>query len=94
MQYIANSLMVERKFMATMTLGYPGSFHNVTILRHSQLYHEPQTRFDHTIDYFEYLLGDLGNKGVYMHKLVQFRTKTYPLRMDFMDLTHKPKKLA
>lgn len=44
-------------------LGYPGSFHDVIILRHSQFYREWHTTFTHTDDYFAYCLGDLGYKG-------------------------------
>lgn len=86
MHYIASGFMVERNFIATMSLGHPGSFHNVMILRHSQLYHERQTRFDHTIDYFEYLLGDLGYKGEDIFVMIQMGVHKVPPSMDDLIL--------
>ena len=38
--------------------GYPGSFHDVTILRQSHLFHYWRQYFRHDNDSFEYLMGD------------------------------------
>jgi hypothetical protein len=46
--------------------GYPGSFHDVTILRHSELYENWRTFFTHSNDVTEYLLGDPGYSGADM----------------------------
>jgi hypothetical protein len=37
---------------------YPGSFHDVNILRHSHLLRKWRQYFTRLDDYFEYLLGD------------------------------------
>jgi hypothetical protein len=38
--------------------GYPGSFHDVTILRQSHLFHNWRQYFHRDEDSFEYLMGD------------------------------------
>ncbi|KAG9415386.1 hypothetical protein AC1031_008828 [Aphanomyces cochlioides] len=43
--------------------GYPGKYHDVNILRHSQLYLNWRDHFTLNEDYFEYLLGDPGYVG-------------------------------
>lgn len=43
--------------------GYPGSYHDVNILRQSSLYRNWRQHFEHRDDYFEYLLGDPGYVG-------------------------------
>ncbi|KAL3700924.1 hypothetical protein R1sor_018946 [Riccia sorocarpa] len=43
--------------------GYPGKFHDVSILRESDLYKNWRDYFQHDDDYFEYLLGDPGYVG-------------------------------
>lgn len=46
-----------------LDVGYPGSFHDVNILRQSDVYHNWRQHFVHEDDYFEYLLGDPGYIG-------------------------------
>jgi hypothetical protein len=46
--------------------GYPGSFHDVTILRQSELYTSWRDYFTHNDEYIEYLLGDPGYAGADM----------------------------
>ena len=41
-------------------IGYPGKFHDVNILRSSELFKQWRNFFTHDDDYFEYLLGDPG----------------------------------
>lgn len=43
--------------------GYPGSFHDVTILRNSDLHANWRNYFTHTDETMEYLLGDPGYSG-------------------------------
>lgn len=38
--------------------GYPGSYHDVTILRQSELYQNWRQYFEHDDDSFEYVMGD------------------------------------
>jgi len=47
--------------------GYPGSFHDITILRHSQLHANWRDHFVHEDNYFQYLLGDPGYTGEDMY---------------------------
>jgi hypothetical protein len=46
--------------------GYPGSFHDVTILRQSELYTSWRDYLTHNDEYTEYLLGDPGYAGADM----------------------------
>lgn len=43
--------------------GFPGSYHDVTILRQSILLQNWRDFFEHTEEYFEYVLGDPGYAG-------------------------------
>lgn len=47
--------------------GFPGSYHDVTILRHSELHANWRNYFVHEDDYFQYLLGDPGYTGEDMY---------------------------
>ena len=47
-----------------VNLGYLGSYHNVSILRHSFLYKNRRTDFEHGDENFQYLLRDLGISGI------------------------------
>ena len=38
--------------------GYPGSFHDISILKASCLYKNWRNYFTHELEYFEYVLGD------------------------------------
>lgn len=42
---------------------FPGSYHDVNVLRHSPIYQDWQNRFVHSDDYQQYLLGDPGYIG-------------------------------
>jgi hypothetical protein len=46
--------------------GYPGSFHDVTILRQSELHTNWRDYFTHNNEHVEYLLGDPGYAGADM----------------------------
>ena len=52
--------------------GYPGSFHDVNILRQSSLYKNWRQHFAHTDNYFEFLLGDPGYVGEEMFIMRRF----------------------
>ena len=43
--------------------GYPGSFHDVNILRHSDLFRNWREYFEHRDNYSQFLLGDPGYRG-------------------------------
>ena len=56
--------------------GYPGSYHDLDILRQSDLYQNWREYFTHRYDYFEYVLGDPGYVGeemFIMHRIGQRR---------------------
>jgi DDE superfamily endonuclease len=53
--------------------GYPGSFHDVTILRQSELYVSWRDYFTHNGEYIEYLLGDPGYAGADMFVMRRIR---------------------
>jgi len=71
MKHVAHGLMGGKKNAMNNTIimdhhglfiyidiGYHGSYHDVTILRHSSVYKNWHQYFTHGDDYFEYLLGD------------------------------------
>lgn len=46
-----------------LDLGYLGSFYDVTLFRHSNLYCNRRSHLTHIDQYIEYLLGDMGYIG-------------------------------
>jgi len=53
----------HHELFAYIDIGYPSSYHNVTILWHFNVYKNRCQYFTHGDDYFEYLLGNLGYMG-------------------------------
>jgi hypothetical protein len=53
-------------FFLCKDLGYLGSYHGLTILKHLSIYQECQENFAHVDDYFEHLFGRPRYMGVEM----------------------------
>lgn len=68
-------------------LGFPGSYHDVTILRHSHLFRNWRHHFTHTDEYFEYLLGDPGYLGESMFIMRRLGTHERPPDADDLAIT-------
>ena len=49
--------------------GFPGSFHDITILRHSEIHANWRDYFEHQDDYLQFVLGDPGYLGEDMYIL-------------------------
>ncbi len=56
-----------------LDFGYPGFYHDVTILHQSKLHKDQCQFFLHGDEYFEYLLGDLGYLGEDMFIMKRIR---------------------
>jgi len=64
MYCVNNTVVVDHDgLFIYVDCGYPGSFHDVSILRHCTLMQEWRSYFTHEDHYFEYLLGDPGYVG-------------------------------
>jgi hypothetical protein len=59
--------------------GFPGSYHDVSILRASSLYQNWRSHFEHRDDYFEYLLGDPGYIGEDMFIMRRMAAREIPV---------------
>ena len=71
----------ERLFIH-LDSGFPCSFHNVTILYHSDFYKRWHTHFTHGDSYFEYLLGDPSYIGKNMFIMRRLGSRERPPDMD------------
>jgi len=59
-----NMIIVDNQgLFIYINIGYPRSWHDVTILWHSNLYANWRNHFTYMNEYFEYLLGDLSYMG-------------------------------
>ena len=64
MYYLNNTVIVLHKdLFIHLDLGFLGSYHDVTILHHSDFYRRWCVFFTHTDGYFRHYLGDHGYHG-------------------------------
>ena len=64
MYCLNNTVVVDHNgLFVYVDIGYPGKFHDVNILRLSDLFKQWRAFFTHNDEYFEYLLGDPGYVG-------------------------------
>lgn len=64
MCYMNNTVMVSHNgLIKDIDLGHPGSFHDVLLLQHLELYQNWRRHFTHSDEYLEYVLGDPGYQG-------------------------------
>lgn len=64
MYCLNNTVVVDhRGLFIFLDIGHPGSFHDINILRTTDLFQNWRNYFRHTDDYHEYLLGDPGYVG-------------------------------
>ena len=77
MYCVSNTVIVDHDgLFIYIDPGYPGSFHDVNCLRRSELYQNWREYFEHTDQYFEYLLGDPGYIGEEMFVMHRIRPRT------------------
>jgi len=88
-----NMIIVDHNGLSLyIDLGYLGSYHGLTILKHSEIYQACHENFKFASDYFEYLLGDLGTWEWKCLLCSRLGSKSY-LKMKFMWFLYKPTKL-
>lgn len=68
MYCVNNTVVVDHDgLFVYIDSGFPGSYHDITILRHSYLHANWRDFFEHDDQYFQYLLGDPGYTGEDMY---------------------------
>jgi hypothetical protein len=92
MYCLNNTVVVDHNgLFIYVDTGYSGKFHDVNILRHSNLYREWRDYFTHNDDYFEYVLGDPGYVGEEMFIMRRVGQRKLPedAQMEAVDMYNR-----